>query len=205
MPKATSTKSMSCRHSSVDASSSVGAASKQKVPPFVQRARAVNNDIRGLFPHKDFTEEQWRMVGKRVRAPFKFKDVPTQEQIQRSRCGDFFFGFYMSHQDILDFAKEFNKQRRWSPTMTSEDMYYTGWSLSLILDDWRDIDLRRVIVSPAHKEEMPEIVEEVGKPAYVACVLTTDEYFDGYNPTNREIAELAHVLEKRPFWWESYE
>ncbi|TCD65999.1 hypothetical protein EIP91_001946 [Steccherinum ochraceum] len=223
MPKVASAASSSGRrHSPVASSSHVRATSKAsdsdtqssassssskepRIPARIEHAWKVNNDIRNLFVGKEYTEEQWRKVEKYMRAQFKFKDVPTDAQIRASKCGDYFYGFYMSEQDIMNFAKRYNTKRGPTPTMTADDMYFIGYALSLVMDGWRDIKLARVVISAKHKEAKPKIVEEVGQPAYIVKILSTDDYADGFSLTNREISEIAHVLGKRPCWWESYE
>ena len=139
-----------------------------------------------------------------MHAPFDFKPVPTQEQIQKSPLRLFYFGFYITEAEIRDLAKEHNSNYRPSALSTFEDMDYVLYALSLVMEDQFEVRLKLVMVEQRHKNLVPEIEEDVGQVATIICVLSTRHYQDGYRPSNREMKELQQMLmNRKPCWWEA--
>lgn len=172
----------------------------------MRHAQKVNDDIRGMFPRLQLTEQQWQKLERRMRAPYDLSPgAPTQDQLMHSTTGEYYFGFYLTERDIREFGKRHNPHRTKTDGISLDDFLFLTQALSLIMNGWRGVVLQRAVISEWHKENIGGIEEEVGENGYVLVVLTSDEYEDGYKPSNREVRELRGAVKREPCWWEAFD
>ena len=53
----------------------------------------------------------------------------------------------------------------------------------------------------ADRVDTREIEEAVGEDATVVVVLSTNDLYVGYHPSNREVKDLSSMLKRKPCWW----
>ena len=51
------------------------------------------------------------------------------------------------------------------------------------------------------KDTFPEIEEAVGEEAMVIVIVSTNDLYVGYHPSNREVKDLSTMLKRKPYWW----
>lgn len=171
-----------------------------------QYSQAINNDIRGIFPDLKLSEKGWQRLERRMRSPYDLSaGVPTEKQLLSSATGEYYFGFYMRDSDIREFSVKYNPERVQVSITSLEDMNFLVQALSLMMDGWRKVILHRGIISEWHKKNVRGVVEDVKDHGYVVVLLSSDEYDEGCNPTNREIYELRLALRRKPCWFEAYD
>lgn len=141
-----------------------------------------------------------------MRSPFDISaGAPTQEQLLLCESGEYCFGFYVTSNDLRDFAKRHNHRRSDNDKRSLEDFLFTVHTLSLVMDGNRMVALQRGFISEWHKEHIKGVEEKAGEIGYVMTVVNSDEYEAGYKPTNREIYELQKALRRKPCWFEAYD
>lgn len=178
----------------------------KSLPSEMQYAQTINDDIRGMFPSLKLSEKQWRKLERRMRSPFDVSaGAPTERQLIACESGEYYFGFYTTSNDIRDFAKTYNPERTDVDKPSLEDFLFFTHTLSLMMDGNKMVALQRGFISEWHKEHIEGVDEKAGAIGYVLTVLNSDEYKDGYKPTNREIYELQKALGRKPCWFEAYD
>lgn len=161
------------------------------------------NDVDCLYPQlSTLPPEQVRKFKEFLLRPASLSPVPSHDDVLKSPLREYYYGFYISEDDIRNFAIEHNTARYESKHTTFQDMMFMPHFLSQLMER-RDVKIHDVIVSEWHKKNIPGVVEEVGKKAYCLMVLSWHEHRAGYNPTNRELRVLAYGLEQKPCWWKA--
>ncbi|TCD65991.1 hypothetical protein EIP91_001938 [Steccherinum ochraceum] len=162
-------------------------------------------DIRALFAHLQYSDEEMEELVDYMRRPHTLDDIPSNDDILCSISEEYCFGFYTRDSDILEFCRKHKKN--YVPSSSTEagltEMAFITDYLSLLMNQ-RDVTLRRVVVTQDHKNKIPNIEERAGSSAFVLSIISSDHIDEPrYQPTNREVQELSWYLKQQPFWWET--
>ncbi|TCD64383.1 hypothetical protein EIP91_004130 [Steccherinum ochraceum] len=147
-------------------------------------------ELRRICAHLPYSPEEMDEFIHYLQMPCDVQPVPSKRTIQTSHQKEYSFGFYI-HDPTYRAADD-------SQMDLGEMIFMVDMLSHLMLR--RPVALRRVVITATHKEQIPEVEEDVGKTGLILEVLTTDDLPDGHLPTNREVKELGGILERKPFW-----
>ena len=136
-----------------------------------------------------------------MKHPYNLEPMPTDEQLDQSPLGVYYFGFYVKDHEIREYALKYHKREINSSRTSALDLRFMIRSLSQFMEGDYALRWKCVIVTQEHKDAFPEIEEAVGEDAYIAVILSTNDYFVGYHPSNREVIDLSKFLKREPYWW----
>ena len=163
------------------------------------------NDPQCIFRDSGMSEEEIEKWGKYMLRRYKFRGMPSQQDLDDSCCGLYYFGFFLSYEEIRGFSIEWDDERPPDSSCTDEDIDFVIHCLSASLNDDYVVELKTALVGKEQLETVRKAYPdaEVGEEAFIISILSTDHYMRGYRPTNREVYELQDTLNRKPCWWEA--
>ena len=142
------------------------------------------------------------------------KPIPTQAEIAESEFKCYYYGYYITDDEIREFSIKHNKNRVDTSMANIVDYaFLTDFCTALVdADSGRRARLRPAYVRPSHKEADPQVEELADGTVLVLVLLTSEEYYEqGLKPSHREVLEMTKLLElstvkkvkKKLCWWEA--
>ena len=136
-----------------------------------------------------------------MKQPCNLDPLPTGEELDKSPEGLSYFGICVTEDEILNFAAKYHKRELKCNEVTHLDMQFMVRALSRYVEDDYAVRLETGLVTQKLKDAMPEIEEAVGEDAMVIVIVSTNDLYVGYHPSNREVKDLSTMLKRKPCWW----
>ena len=140
-----------------------------------------------------------------MKHPCDLKPMPSKEELDNSPQGLYYFGIYVTDNEIRDFAAKYHEREFSCSEVTYMDMDFMVRALSQYINGDYAVRLREGLVTQKLKDTIPEIEEAVGDGASVITILSANDYYVGYHPSNREVKDLSMMLKREPCWWPAAE
>ena len=141
------------------------------------------------------------MMGHYMKRSCNLDPVPTREELNKSPEGMYYFGIYVTSDEIRDFASKYHKREMKCTEVTPLDMEFMVKALSQYMEGDYAVRLKGGFVTQKLKDAFPEIEEAVGEDASVIVIVSTNDLYVGYHPSNREVKDLSTMLKRKPCWW----
>ena len=158
-------------------------------------------DPKVRFARHNFSEEKLRMLGHYMKQPCDLEPMPTSEELDDSPRGLFYFGIYVTDNEVRDFAEKYHGRELNCPDVTHFDMLFMMTALSQYMEGDYAVRFEEGIVTQKLKDAIPEIEEDIGEEASLIVILSTNDHYVGYHPSNREVKDLTTMLKREPCWW----
>ena len=144
------------------------------------------------------------MIEHHMKQPYNLEPMPTGEELNKSPRGLYYFGIYVKESEIREFAAKRRQRVLDSPDTTVYDMRCMIRVLSQVMKENYAVRFGEAVVTQELKDAIPDIEETVGNDdALVVVILSTNDYYVGYHPSNLEVNDLSAILKRRPCWWQA--
>ena len=163
------------------------------------------NDPQCIFRDSGMSEEEIEKWGKYMLRRYKFRPLPSQQEIDDSRCGLYHFGFFVPLEQMRKLCIEWKINQEPYPELSDEDIDFLIHYLSAAMNHDYVVEFKAVLVGEQQLEMVRKDYEDarVGDEVDIVSILSTDHYRNGYRPTNREVLDLQNTLDSKPCWWEA--
>ena len=136
-----------------------------------------------------------------MKQPCDLEPMPTGEELENSPKGLYYFAIYVTSTEVLKFAEKYHGRELSVPGTTYMDQLFMARALSQHIDGDYAVRFAEGIVTQKLKDAIPEIEEAVGEDASLIVILSTNDHYVGYHPSNREAKDVSSMLKRKPYWW----
>ena len=136
-----------------------------------------------------------------MKQPYNLEPMPTGEEVENSPKGLYYFAIYVTSTEVREFAEKHHGREFSCSETTYMDMDFMERALSRFIDGDYAVRVEEGIVTQKLKDAIPEIEEAVDEEASLIVILSTNDHYVGYHPSNREVKDLSLVLKREPCWW----